>query len=74
MQRHAPGAARHDLGEMDLAAREDREMGEAPEQSFGEVEIAPAVASSLHSVIEEQVTNGVAVRMAVLYLICRGRA
>jgi aspartate carbamoyltransferase catalytic subunit len=37
------------------------------------VEIAPAVASSLQSVIEEQVTNGVAVRMAVLYLICRGR-
>jgi aspartate carbamoyltransferase catalytic subunit len=38
------------------------------------VEIASAVASSLQSVIEEQVTNGVAVRMAVLYLICRGRA
>jgi aspartate carbamoyltransferase catalytic subunit len=38
------------------------------------VEIAPAVASSLQSVIEEQVTNGVAVRMAVLYLICRSRA
>jgi aspartate carbamoyltransferase catalytic subunit len=38
------------------------------------VEIAPSVASSLQSVIEEQVTNGVAVRMAVLYLICRGRA
>jgi aspartate carbamoyltransferase catalytic subunit len=38
------------------------------------VEISPAVASSLQSVIEEQVTNGVAVRMAVLYLICRGRA
>ncbi len=38
------------------------------------VEISPAVASSLQSVIEEQVTNGVAVRMAVLYLVCRGRA
>jgi aspartate carbamoyltransferase catalytic subunit len=38
------------------------------------VEIAPSVASSLQSVIEEQVTNGVAVRMAVLYLICRGRS
>ncbi len=33
------------------------------------VEISPAVASSLQSVIEEQVTNGVAVRMAVLYLL-----
>jgi aspartate carbamoyltransferase catalytic subunit len=37
------------------------------------IEIAPSVASSLQSVIEEQVTNGVAVRMAVLYLICRSR-
>ena len=37
------------------------------------VEISPAVARSLQSVIEEQVTNGVAVRMAVLYLIARGR-
>jgi aspartate carbamoyltransferase catalytic subunit len=38
------------------------------------VEISPAVASSLQSVIEEQVTNGVAVRMAVLYLLGRGKA
>ncbi|HUF54027.1 MAG TPA: aspartate carbamoyltransferase catalytic subunit [Dehalococcoidia bacterium] len=38
------------------------------------IEISSAVASSLQSVIEEQVTNGVAVRMAVLYLMCRGRA
>jgi aspartate carbamoyltransferase catalytic subunit len=38
------------------------------------VEISPAVASSLQSVVEEQVTNGVAVRMAVLYLASRGRA
>jgi aspartate carbamoyltransferase catalytic subunit len=38
------------------------------------VEISPGVASSLQSVIEEQVTNGVAVRMAVLYLICRSRS
>ena len=38
------------------------------------VEIAPSVATSLQSVIEEQVTNGVAVRMAVLYLLCRGKS
>ena len=38
------------------------------------VEISPAVAHSLQSVIEEQVTNGVAVRMAVLYLLGRGKA
>jgi aspartate carbamoyltransferase catalytic subunit len=38
------------------------------------VEISTAVANSLQSVIEEQVTNGVAVRMAVLYLLARSRA
>ncbi len=38
------------------------------------VEISPAVARSLQSVIEEQVTNGVAVRMAVLYLLVGGKA
>ena len=38
------------------------------------VEISPAVAGSLQSVIEEQVTNGVAVRMALLYLLARGKA
>ncbi len=38
------------------------------------VEISPAVARSLQSVVEEQVTNGVAVRMALLYLLARGKA
>lgn len=33
------------------------------------VEIAPEVAQSTQSVIEQQVTNGVAVRMALLYLL-----
>ncbi len=37
------------------------------------VEISSAVARSLQSAIEEQVTNGVAVRMAVLYLLARGK-
>jgi len=37
------------------------------------IEISPIVARSLQSVIEEQVTNGVAVRMAVLYLLARGK-
>jgi len=37
------------------------------------IEISPALANSLQSVIEEQVTNGVAVRMAVLYLLARGK-
>jgi len=37
------------------------------------VEVAPEVAHGVASVIEEQVTNGVAVRMAVLYLIATAR-
>jgi aspartate carbamoyltransferase catalytic subunit len=37
------------------------------------IEVAPEVAHGLSSVIEEQVTNGVAVRMAVLYLIATAR-
>ena len=36
------------------------------------VEIAPDVAYGPHSVIEEQVTNGVAIRMALLYLLAVG--
>jgi aspartate carbamoyltransferase catalytic subunit len=38
------------------------------------VEIMPEVAYGAHSVIEEQVTNGVAVRMALLYLLAGGRS
>ena len=37
------------------------------------VEIAADVAAGGHSIIEQQVTNGVAVRMALLYLLS-GRA
>ncbi|MDP1761439.1 MAG: aspartate carbamoyltransferase catalytic subunit, partial [Deltaproteobacteria bacterium] len=36
------------------------------------VEISPEVADGAHSVILEQVTNGVAVRMALLYLLIGG--
>ncbi len=38
------------------------------------IEIAPDVAHGLQSVVEEQVANGVAVRMAVLYLLAGARA
>jgi aspartate carbamoyltransferase catalytic subunit len=38
------------------------------------VEISPEVAYGPQSVIEAQVTNGVAVRMAVMYLLAGGRA
>jgi aspartate carbamoyltransferase catalytic subunit len=36
------------------------------------VEITPEVADGPHSVILSQVTNGVAIRMAVLYLLSGG--
>jgi len=36
------------------------------------VEIAPDVADGPHSIILDQVTNGVAVRMALLYLVLGG--
>jgi aspartate carbamoyltransferase catalytic subunit len=36
------------------------------------IEIDPAIADGPRSVILEQVTNGVAVRMALLYLILGG--
>jgi aspartate carbamoyltransferase catalytic subunit len=38
------------------------------------IEISASVARSVQSVIEEQVANGVAVRMAVLYLMVRGKS
>jgi aspartate carbamoyltransferase catalytic subunit len=38
------------------------------------VEITSDVADGENSVILDQVTNGLAVRMAVLYLLCGGQA
>ncbi len=38
------------------------------------VEIVPEIADGEHSVIVEQVTNGVAIRMALMFLILGGRA
>ncbi len=37
------------------------------------IEISPSVADGLSSVILDQVTNGIAVRMAVLYLLSGGK-
>ena len=34
------------------------------------IEIMPDVAEGMHSAIEAQVTNGIAIRMALLYLLC----
>jgi aspartate carbamoyltransferase catalytic subunit len=38
------------------------------------VELAPEVADSAYSVILDQVANGVAVRMAVLYLLAGSKS
>tara|TARA_B100000315_G_C14328410_1_gene474129 strand:- start:613 stop:741 length:129 start_codon:yes stop_codon:yes gene_type:complete len=37
------------------------------------IEISSAIAHGGNSVIEEQITSGVAVRMALLYQLCAGR-
>ena len=37
------------------------------------IEISSSIAHGRHSAIEEQVTNGVAIRMALLYQLCAGR-
>ena len=54
------------------AAEEQQEQAERRPMNRG-VEIDSAVADGPHSVILDQVTNGVAVRMAVLYLLAGGR-
>jgi aspartate carbamoyltransferase catalytic subunit len=38
------------------------------------IEVSPDIAHSNRSVIEEQVSNGVAIRMALLYLVAGGRS
>ena len=37
------------------------------------IEISSSIAHGGNSAIEEQVTNGVAIRMALLYQLCAGR-
>ncbi|HMP16233.1 MAG TPA: hypothetical protein PKD72_04360 [Gemmatales bacterium] len=37
------------------------------------IEMTPEVADGPNSAILDQVTNGVAIRMAVLYLLCGGQ-
>ncbi len=37
------------------------------------IEISSEVADGAHSVILEQVTNGIAIRMAVLFLVSQGK-
>jgi aspartate carbamoyltransferase catalytic subunit len=62
-------AAHYQVTEERLArARPDHLLMHPGPKNEG-IEIAATVASGRHSIIEEQVTNGVAVRMALLYLL-----
>ncbi|MCH7835640.1 MAG: aspartate carbamoyltransferase catalytic subunit [Chloroflexi bacterium] len=63
----------YQLNEERLARARPGALVMHPGPMNGGVEISPAVARSLQSAIEEQVTNGVAVRMAILYLLARGK-
>jgi aspartate carbamoyltransferase catalytic subunit len=67
-------AARYGLTRARLAAARPDVVVMHPGPINEGVEIAPDVATGPHSVITGQVTNGVAVRMALLYLLAGTRA
>jgi aspartate carbamoyltransferase catalytic subunit len=66
-------AARFGLTSARLAAARPDVLVMHPGPMNEGVEIAPDVAAGPHSVIADQVTNGVAIRMALLYLLAGGR-
>jgi aspartate carbamoyltransferase catalytic subunit len=66
-------AARFGLTRERLAAAKPDALVMHPGPMNEGVEIAPDVAAGSHSVITDQVANGVAVRMAVLYLLAGAR-
>lgn len=59
----------YEITEARLAKASQRVLVMHPGPMNEGVEIAPAVAHGARSLVEEQVTNGVAVRMALLYLL-----
>jgi aspartate carbamoyltransferase catalytic subunit len=67
-------AARYQLNAARLAAAAPEAIVLHPGPMNEGVEISSDLAAGGRSVITEQVTNGVAVRMAVLYLLAAGRA
>jgi aspartate carbamoyltransferase catalytic subunit len=67
-------AARFGLTAQRLAAAAPDVLVMHPGPMNEGVEIAPDVASGPHSVITDQVTNGVAIRMALLYLLAGARS
>ena len=67
-------AARYGLTSSRLALARPGALVMHPGPMNEGVEIAPDVAVGAQSLITEQVTNGVAVRMALLYLLAGSRA
>ncbi len=65
-------ARRYQINEARLALAKPGAMVMHPGPMNEGVEISPAVAHGAQSAVEQQVTNGVAVRMAILYLLCSG--
>ena len=56
-----------------IECQQDRHAGSALNAAFpAAVELSPEVADGPRSVILDQVQNGVAVRMAILYLLAGG--
>ena len=66
-------AARYGLTRERLALAKPDALVMHPGPMNEGVEIAPDVAAGAQSVVEEQVRNGVAVRMALLYLLAGAR-
>lgn len=64
---------RYQLNEARLARAKPNALVMHPGPMNEGIEIAPSLAHGLTSVIEEQVSNGVAVRMAILYLMTIAR-
>ena len=64
---------RYQLTEERLALAKDSALVMHPGPVNEGIEVSPEIAHGNRSVIEEQVSNGIAVRMALLYLVAGGR-
>jgi len=64
----------YQLTEERLALAKDSALVMHPGPVNEGIEVSPEIAHSNRSVIEEQVSNGVAIRMALLYLVAGGRS
>jgi aspartate carbamoyltransferase catalytic subunit len=65
---------RYQLTEKRLALAKDSALVMHPGPVNEGIEVSPEIAHGNRSVIEEQVSNGVAIRMALLYLVAGGKS